>query len=311
MQFYEFYEYGDDILSHLYSIESHYLPRLSMINQQPEIFWDQRLELLDYLVCAHAITQLSSATLFLAINIFDRYSSKRKVHDERFRLLGCTCLWIAAKYCEVEENVPTISDIIEISNTSHTRRLYYATELDILTTLKWSISSPTIDKFVDLSLADTFFKTHQDISSMRHVAFYLAEKALYCQSLMFISPSVVANCALHLARFYLYGTKMPKMPCTEDEICLKLLFNASIEKRKCVDFKYEVKELSEASVRVRDYKRSVLQATRKKGYANDSNQSFGVIKKITQDATQLNQTSYLYITTGLWQAMFKPQSREE
>lgn len=41
----------------------------------------------------------------------------------------------------------------------------------------------------------------------------------------------------------------------------------------------------------------------------DSSESFGVIKKMAQDATQLNQTTYLYITTGLWQAMFKPRNK--
>ena len=59
--------------------------------------------LVDFLIEAHAAFQLLPETLFLAVNLLDRYCSKRVVYKRHYQLVGCAALLIAAKYGDRKE----------------------------------------------------------------------------------------------------------------------------------------------------------------------------------------------------------------
>ena len=54
--------------------------------------------LLDFLIELHSSFKLQPTTLFLCLNIIDRYCAKRIVFKRHYQLVGCTALWIASKY---------------------------------------------------------------------------------------------------------------------------------------------------------------------------------------------------------------------
>ena len=91
--------------------QSETLPDVSSIDIQTEIQWFMRPYLLDFLIEAHAAFSLLPESLFLTINILDRYCSRRVVYKRHYQLVGCAALLIAAKYGDKKEHVPMVHEL--------------------------------------------------------------------------------------------------------------------------------------------------------------------------------------------------------
>ncbi|GKU12705.1 unnamed protein product, partial [Fusarium langsethiae] len=100
-------EYLDDMMQHIRHMENATLPDASMIDTQPYIQWYMRPYLIDFLIEAHTELGLLPETLFLTMNLVDRYCSKRVVYKEQYQLLGCAALLIATKYTEKKDRIPS------------------------------------------------------------------------------------------------------------------------------------------------------------------------------------------------------------
>src|ERR1700730_13190771 len=93
-------------------------PTTSM-DQQPEIKWHMRPCLVDFIVEIHFTFRLRPETLYLALNIIDRYVSRRIVYIKHYQLVGCAALWIAAKFEDAKERVPTVQDLAQICRDTY------------------------------------------------------------------------------------------------------------------------------------------------------------------------------------------------
>ncbi|EPR77879.1 Cyclin, partial [Spraguea lophii 42_110] len=82
------------------------------IYMQPEITWAMRNSLIDYLIDIHWSLNLTPETLYLTVNIIDRFLSKKIVSVSKLQPLGITALFIASKYEEV--STITIDSILNI-----------------------------------------------------------------------------------------------------------------------------------------------------------------------------------------------------
>jgi cyclin B len=73
-----------------------------------------RLILVDWLVDVHRKFKLRSTTLFMAINILDRYMqiTSESIPKSKFQLLGITSLFIASKYEEIYP--PGLGDFVYV-----------------------------------------------------------------------------------------------------------------------------------------------------------------------------------------------------
>jgi hypothetical protein len=140
--------------------------------------------LLDFLIEAHAFFQLLPETLFLAINLLDRYCSKRVVYKRHYQLVGCASLLIAAKYGDRKDRVPTIRELKSMCCGLYDEEMFTQMEWHVLNTLDWIIGHPTVDSDVELE----------------HMAWYILEIALYHKEFVSIKPSVMAWASLALAR---------------------------------------------------------------------------------------------------------------
>lgn len=67
----------------------------------------------------HDKFDLMQETLFLTINLIDRYLSKQTVIRKKLQLVGLVAMLLACKYEEV--SVPVVSDLIHISDRAYTR----------------------------------------------------------------------------------------------------------------------------------------------------------------------------------------------
>jgi hypothetical protein len=151
--------------------------------------------LIDFLIEAHAAFQLLPETLFLAVNLLDRYCSRRVVYKRHYQLVGCAALLIAAKYGDKKDRVPMIRELKSMCCALYDEEMFTQMEWHVLNTLEWVIGHPTVDTWMTLILKDE----NEDLP-VEHMALYLSEVAMYHKEFVSRKPSVMAHASITLAR---------------------------------------------------------------------------------------------------------------
>ena len=154
--------------------------------------------LLDFLVEAHTAFQLLPETLFLTINLLDRYCSKRVVYKRHYQLVGCAALLIAAKYGDKKEKVPTIKELKSMCCSLYDDDMFLQMEWHVLSTLGWAIGHPTVDAFMRLAVKDNIYDPETESLTL-----YILEIALYHRDFVSKQSHTLALSALVLAKHIL------------------------------------------------------------------------------------------------------------
>lgn len=154
--------------------------------------------LLDFLIEAHAAFGLLEETLFLAVNILDRYCSKRVVYRKHYQLVGCTALLIASKYGECSKKVPHIKELAGMCCSLYDEDMFIQMEKHVMITLEWCVGSPTIDGFLQAALEEGMQN-----QQVEHMALYISEISLFHRDFVSKRPSDLAKASLALARIVL------------------------------------------------------------------------------------------------------------
>ncbi|KKZ67393.1 hypothetical protein EMCG_06921 [[Emmonsia] crescens] len=188
-------EYQDDILAHMLAMDSSTLPDVDSIDIQTEIQWFMRPYLLDFLIEAHTAFQLLPSTLFLTVNLLDRYCSKRVVYKKHYQLVGCAALLIAAKYGDKKDRVPTIKELKTMCCSQYDDDMFVQMEWHVLQTLGWAIGHPTVDSFLQLAVVDTPYDPE-----VEHLSLYILEISLFHRDFVSKLSSDLARASLALAR---------------------------------------------------------------------------------------------------------------
>lgn len=159
--------------------------------------------LLDFLIEAHAAFDLLPETLYLTVNILDRYCSKRVVYKKHYQLVGCSALLIAAKYCDRKERTPRFAELRTMCCNLYDENMFLQMEWHVLLTLGWVIGHATIDEFLQtIRLGE-----NEDVQ-MEHLSWYICESSLFHREFVSVRPSTIARCALALSRSIL-GRETP------------------------------------------------------------------------------------------------------
>jgi len=188
-------EYDQDMLEHMLRMDMDTMPDVDSIDIQTEIQWFMRPYLLDFLVEAHSAFQLLPETLFLTVNLLDRYCSKRVVYKRHYQLVGCAALLIASKYGDKKEKVPTIKELKSMCCSLYNDDMFLQMEWHVLSTLGWAIGHPTVDNFLKMATKDKV----QD-PEVEHLSLYMLETALYHRDFVSKRSSTLALAALALSR---------------------------------------------------------------------------------------------------------------
>ena len=170
---------------------------------QREIQWFMRPYLIDFLIEAHAAFALLPETLFLTVNLLDRYCSKRVVYKQHYQLVGCAALLIAAKYGDKKDRVPQIHELNNMCCGLYDAGMFTQMEMHVLNTLEWTIGHPTVDFFSQLMVAE-----EHDNHEVEQMASYLSEIALYHRDFVSTKPSTMSRASLALARAILGRPEM-------------------------------------------------------------------------------------------------------
>ena len=189
-------EYATEIFDYLRDLECKSVPNPQYMEHQDDLEWKTRGILIDWLIEVHTRFHLLPETLFLAVNIIDRFLSEKVVQLDRLQLVGITAMFIASKYEEVLS--PHIANFRHVADDGFSESEILSAERFILSTLNYDLSYPNPMNFLRrISKADNY-----DIQS-RTIGKYLMEISLLDHRFMVYRPSHVAAAAMYLSRLIL------------------------------------------------------------------------------------------------------------
>ncbi|KAF6766361.1 cyclin [Ephemerocybe angulata] len=209
-------EYRDEIRRYMHDMEQTTMSSTTSMDQQPEIRWHMRPCLVDFLVEIHFTFRLRPETLYLTLNIIDRYVSRRVVYIKHYQLVGCAALWIAAKFEDAKDRVPTVQDLASICRDAYEESAFIQMEGHVLSTIQWTLGHPTAEAWLRLLCCGPVVED----TKVQHVARFLMEITLFYREFIKHSPSTIALAALTLAR-HLCGK--PRRYWEETEECFEVI----------------------------------------------------------------------------------------
>lgn len=183
--------YITDICQHLFHKEPEFHPGL-YLSRQTDINSKMRAILIDWLVEVHMKFRLVQETLYLCVNLIDRYCALKPVTRAQLQLVGVTALLIACKYEEIYP--PEVRDCVYITDRAYTRQQVLDMEQDILKILEWKITVPTAFPFLS-----RFIKIVNATELQAHAANYYMERTLQEHDFLMYSPSLVCAAAVLLS----------------------------------------------------------------------------------------------------------------
>jgi G2/mitotic-specific cyclin 2 len=189
-------EYVVEIFEYLKKLEVSTLPNAEYMVHQDDLEWKMRGILVDWLIEVHTRFHLLPETLFLAVNIIDRFLSAKVVQLDRLQLVGVTAMFIASKYEEVLS--PHVATFCRVADDGFTESEILSAERYVLTALNYDLSYPNPMNFLRrISKADNY-----DIQT-RTLGKYLMEISLLDHRFMKYLPSHIAAASMFLARMIL------------------------------------------------------------------------------------------------------------
>ncbi|KAK4056435.1 B-type cyclin [Microbotryomycetes sp. JL221] len=192
-------EYSEEIFEYMSQLEESCMPNPRYMEHQTEIQWPMRTTLIDWLLQVHMRYHMLPETLWIAINIVDRFLSNRVVSLVKFQLVGVTAMFIAAKYEEIM--APSVDEFVYMTEGGYTRDEILKGERIILQSLEFNIS-PYCSPYSwvrRISKADDY-----DIQT-RTLSKFLMEVSLLDHRFLRAKPSMIAAVGMYLARKMLGG----------------------------------------------------------------------------------------------------------
>lgn len=220
------------------------------MKRQDDINEKMRAILVDWLIEVHQKFKLVTETLFLTINLLDRYLSKKTILRSKLQLLGVSALLIACKYEEIY--APDIRDFVYITDKAFTKQEILAMEYDILKELDFNVTFTSSNRFFEY-LIHYFTLPEKDICLGR----YLLEIFLLDNRMNKYNPSLIACTVGYMVlkmkkysnyhdvyKFTTFG-EIDLKECVK-EICF-LVENIAGSSLQAVRTKFSTKEMHEAS----------------------------------------------------------------
>lgn len=94
-----------------------------------------RAILIDWLVEVHLKFKLVPETLYLTVNLIDRYLERVEVMRDKLQLVGVTAMLIASKYEEIY--APEVQDFVYITDRAYSKSEILECEYKMLKTLEF------------------------------------------------------------------------------------------------------------------------------------------------------------------------------
>ncbi|KAL6995968.1 Cyclin-B2-4 [Sarracenia purpurea var. burkii] len=193
-------EYIDDIYAYYKKVESSSCVLPNYMARQFDINERMRGILIDWLIEVHYKFELMEETLYLTVNLIDRFLAIQPVVRKKLQLVGVTAMLLACKYEEV--SVPVVEDLILISDKAYSRKEVLEMEKVMVNTLQFNLSVPTPYVFMR-----RFLKAAQSDNKLELLSFFIIELCLVEYEMLKFPPSLLAAAAVFTAQCAVSGYK--------------------------------------------------------------------------------------------------------
>lgn len=193
---YQVSEFCQEIHENMLKVETKWNCNPNYMVLQTKIDEQIRSTLIDWLIQIHYNFKLWPETLFLTVNMIDRYFSVAQVSKREVQLVGIAALLIITKYEEIYP--PLLKDFIYITDNEYTAEEILDMEKKILFALDFDVSLCTSFRFLE-----RFSKLSKTDSVTFCLAQYMLELGLLDSKMSQFSQSLQAVAAIYTARKYM------------------------------------------------------------------------------------------------------------
>ena len=186
-------EYIDDIFEHMIETEKKFIPHPEYMRTQHDINDNMRAILIDWLVDVHLKFKLVTETLFLTVNLIDRYLERNQIMRNKLQLVGVASMLIACKYEEILS--PEIKDFVYITDRAYNKEEIIEMENNILISLEYNITIFSMYRILELYN----YNLKLDELSFNFCR-YLIELTLIEYKMIKYKPSVIVSCAIYITQ---------------------------------------------------------------------------------------------------------------
>ncbi|CAN8256652.1 unnamed protein product [Cochlearia groenlandica] len=203
--------YAADIYDNIHVAELQQRPLANYMELvQRDIDPDMRRVLIDWLVEVSEDYKMVPDTLYLTVNLIDRFLSNIFIERHRLQLLGVACMLIASKYEELCG--PRVEEFCFITANTYTRPEVLSMEIQVLNSVHFKLSVPTTKTFLRRFIRAAQASYKAPLIELEFLANYLAELTLVEYTFLRFLPSLTAASAVFLARWTLDQTDHPWNP---------------------------------------------------------------------------------------------------
>lgn len=199
-------EYVDDIYAYYKKVENTSCVPPNYMDRQPDINEKMRAILIDWLIEVHYKFELMEETLYLTVNLIDRFLALKPVVRKKLQLVGVTAMLLASKYEEV--SVPVVEDLVLISDKAYSRQEVLEMERLMINSLQFNLSTPTPYVFMK-----RYLKAAEADKKIELLSFFLIELCLIEHEMLRFQPSLLAAAAVFSATCTLSGSKYWSKTC--------------------------------------------------------------------------------------------------
>ncbi|EME30308.1 Cyclin-B2-4 [Galdieria sulphuraria] len=183
--------YVNRIIANHRRIERKFMPDPQYMMEQPDINERMRAILIDWLVDVHLKFKLLPETLYLTVNLIDRFLSLQHITRQKLQLVGVTAMLIASKYEEIYP--PEVRDFEYITDKAYNKEEILSMEAIMLNILKFDLTIAS-----SLNFLTRFLKAADADKQSMLFANYLLELCLSHYKMIRYEPSRMAASAVYL-----------------------------------------------------------------------------------------------------------------
>ena len=208
-------EYEEEIMKNLFREETKNRPIYSLfpgpidkLVNKLNLTYMKRFSFINLFISFQQELFLKQETLYLTINLFDRYIQKlnfKGIISSDINLIALTCLFIASKYEEIY--APTLKEFLRIFKPDYFHREIYFQEDQILSALDFEVLTvypiSFLKKFCLYNINDLNKKEKDDMELCYNGAQFFLEICLIEPKFCELKPSLQAAICLYLARKFL------------------------------------------------------------------------------------------------------------
>ena len=217
-------EFAEEVCQHMIKTEKENTPKVGYMTNHGDINEKMRAILVEWLIEVHYKFKLLPETLFLTINLIDRYLEKQVIHRTKLQLVGVTAMLIASKYEEIY--APEVKDFVYITDKAYQKDEILKKEFEMLMILDFSICTPSSYRFLE-----RFSKVANLNSKQFNLARYLIELPLIEYRMLKYTPSNLAASAVYLTLKILPNVDEnnldKKLPAWDEKLTTHSTYNES------------------------------------------------------------------------------------